>query len=199
MNQFQQFELDELVPPESFAEAAEAIRNHESEEGEKGSGLLKRAIAGLAAPRIGAAMAAQFRHIDLLPLFIQSWGKSPEIAAVAEDTEATGNPRFVRLGKLEQNLDLYPLLSISAWGMTSSPLQFTLTMQAEFEAVEVGMNSGHVVEIAGGFCRLAALLKFGQFSFPAGMSPREWQLGKGRQFEKPGVPLLPHHKPQPEA
>ncbi len=195
MNQFEQIELDELVPPESFAEAAEAIRN---QEGEESSGLLKRAIAGLAAPRIGAAMAAQLRQIDLLPLFIQSWGKSPDIAAVAQETEASGNPRFIRLGKLEQNLDLLPILSISAWGMTSKPLKFTLSMQAEFEAVEVGLHSGHVVEIAGGFCRLAAILKFGQFSFPSGMAPKELQLGKGRQFEKPGVPLLPHQKKQAE-
>lgn len=196
MNQFDQIELDELVPPESFAEAAEAIRNHE---GDEGSGLLKRAIAGLAAPRIGAAMAAQLRQIDLLPLFIQSWGKAPDIAAVAQETETSGQPRFVRLGKLEQNLDLFPVLSISAWGMTSNPLKFTLTMQAEFEAVEIGVNSGHVVEVAGGFCRLAAQLKFGQFSFPSGMSPKELQLGKGRQFEKPGVPLLPQQKKVAEA
>ena len=196
MSQIEQIELDELIPQSSFDEAAEAIRNDLSDDG---GGRLKRAIAGLAAPRIAAAMAAQLRQLDLLPLFIQSWGKSPEIAAVAEATEASGTPRFVRLGKLEQNLDLYPILSISAWGLTSSPIQFTLTMQAEFEAVEVGMNSGHVVEIAGGFCRLSALLKFGQFSFPAGMSPKEWQLGKGRQFEKPGVPLLPQHKAKPAA
>lgn len=196
MSQIEQIELDELIPQSSFDEAAEAIRSDLSD---AGGGRLKRAIAGLAAPRIAAAMAAQLRQLDLLPLFIQSWGKSPEIAAVAEETEASGTPRFVRLGKLEQNLDLYPILTISAWGLTSSPIQFTLTMQAEFEAVEVGMNSGHVVEIAGGFCRLSALLKFGQFSFPAGLSPKEWQLGKGRQFEKPGVAILPQHKAKPAA
>ena len=196
MSQIEQIELDELIPQSSFDEAAEAIRSDLSD---AGGGRLKRAIAGLAAPRIAAAMAAQLRQLDLLPLFIQSWGKSPEIAAVAEETEASGTPRFVRLGKLEQNLDLYPILTISAWGLTSSPIQFTLTMQAEFEAVEVGMNSGHVVEIAGGFCRLSALLKFGQFSFPAGLSPKEWQLGKGRQFERPGVAILPQHKAKPAA
>ena len=196
MNQFEQIELDDLVPQASFDEAAEAVRNDVSDEG---GGRLKRAIAGLAAPRIGAAMAAQLRQIDLLRLFVEGWGKSPEIAAVAQETEASNAPRFVRLGKLEQNLDLNPLLTVSAWGLSSSPLKFTLSMQAEFEAVEIGISSGHVVEIAGGFCRLSALLKFGQFSFPSGIAPKELQLGSGRRFEKPGVPLLPQHKAKPAA
>jgi hypothetical protein len=37
-------------------------------------------------------------------------------------------------------------------------------------------------------------LKLGQFTFPTGVAPLEWQVGKGRKFEKPGVPLLPSAK-----
>ena len=183
-----QLELAALVPPESFAAAAEKARE---ELGDQDGGRLQRALTGLAGPRIAAAMAGKLRQMDLLPLFIQGWGKNPEIEAEARASEASGEPRFVRLGKLEQDLDLYPILGISGWGITASPIQFILTLKAEFEAVEVGLEKGCVVQVGGGLCRLAAVLQLGQFTFPSGFDPLEWQVGKGRKFEKPGVRLLP--------
>jgi hypothetical protein len=95
---------------------------------------------------------------------------------------------------LEQDLDLYPILGISGFGLTANPINFTLTLKAEFEAVEVGIEKAYVVQIGGGLCRLNAVLKLGQFTFPTGVAPLEWQVGKGRKFEKPGVPLLPSAK-----
>lgn len=181
-----QLELGSLVPPETFDKAAEAIK---ADLGEQGGGRLKRAIAGLAASRIGNAMAAKFREIDLLPLFAKGWGNSPEVRAAAAESKDLPQPKFVRLGKFEQDLDLYPLLTVSAWGVESSPIRLTLTLKAEFDAVEVGLSKGYIAEIGGGICELSALLKCGSFSFPAGIAPIEWQLGSGRRFAAPGLAL----------
>ncbi len=180
-------ELAALIPPEAFDEAAERAG---SEVAGAGGGRLQRAMTSVAGPRIAAAMQAKINQLDLMLLFIQGWGKSPEIEAEAKASEAAGEPRFVRLGKLEQDLDLYPILGISGFGISAAPIQFTLTLKAEFEAVEVGMEKGYVVQIGGGLCRLAAVLKFGQATFPSGLDPVEYQVGKGRKFEKPGVRLL---------
>lgn len=180
-------ELNSLVPQESFDAAAAAIKE---DIGEQGGGRLKRAIAGLAASRISNAVAAKFREIDLLPLFARGWGSSPAMQAAATESKDMPQPKFVRLGKFEQDLDLYPFLSVSAWGIQSTAIQLTLTLKAEFEAVEVGLSKGYIAEIGGGLCQLSAVLKFGQFSFPAGLAPVEWQLGSGRKFDAPGLPLL---------
>jgi hypothetical protein len=181
-------ELAALVPPESFDAASEAAR---AELADQGGGRLQRAMTGLIGPRVAAAMDAKLKQLDLLPLFIKGWGKSPELAAEAKASEAEQTTRVVRLGKLEQDLDLYPILGISGFGITASPIQFTLTLKAEFEAIEVGFEQGYVVQIGGGLCRLAAVLKLGQLSFPSGFDPVEWQVGKGRRFEAPGLAILP--------
>ncbi len=181
-------ELAALVPPESFDAAADAAR---AEVGEQGGGRLQRAMTGLVGSRIAAAMDAKLKELDLLPLFINGWGKSPELAAEAKSSEESNAPRVVRLGKLEQDLDLYPILGISGFGLSANPIQFTLTLKAEFEAIEVGFEKGYVVQIGGGICRLAAILKFGQLSFPSGLKELEWQVGKGRRFAAPGLAILP--------
>ena len=183
-----QIELAALIPPETFDAAAEQAQADMANDAS--SGRLKRAMTSLAGPRIAAAMEAKLRQMDLMPLFIQGWGKSPTIEAEAKASETSVEPRYIRLGKLEQDLDLYPILGISGFGITASPVQFTLTLKAEFEAIEVGMEKGYVVQIGGGLCRLAAVLKLGQMTFPSGFKPMEFQVGKGRKFEKPGVPLL---------
>lgn len=184
-----QVELTDLVPPENFDAAADQAR--EAMAADEKSSRLSRALTSLAGPRIAAAMAEKLKQIDLLPLFIQGWGKSPAIADQAKESETIGQPRFIRLGKLEQDLDLYPILGISGFGLTAQPIQFTLTLKAEFEAVEVGVEKGYVIQIGGGLCRLAAVLKFGQMTFPSGLDPVEYQIGKGRKFEKPGVRIAP--------
>ncbi len=184
-----QVELSALIPPETFDAAAEQAA---AELGEQGGGRLQKAMNGLAGQRIAAAMAEKLKQMDLLPMFIQSWGKSPDIEAEAKASEASDEPRFIRLGKLEQDLDLYPIMGISGFGISASPIKFSLTLKAEFEAVEVGLEKAYVVQIGGGLCRLAAVLKLGQFAFPTGLDPVEYQVGKGRKFDKPGVPLLPN-------
>ncbi|HEX4848970.1 MAG TPA: hypothetical protein VFV30_12570 [Novosphingobium sp.] len=181
-------ELATLVSDEAFAAAAAKAREECAEEG---GGRLQRALTGLAGPKIAAAIGEKFRAIDLLPLFIRGWGQSPELAAEADKSAKSSEPHRVRLGKLEQDLDLYPILGLSAWGLTASPIQFTLTLKAEFEAIEVTMEQGYVVQIGGGICRLAAVLKLGQFTFPSGFDPVEWKVGKGRAFERPGMPIFP--------
>lgn len=183
-----QIELAALVPPETFDAAAEQVQAEMAND--ESSGRLKRAMTSLVGQRIAAAVEAKLRQIDLMPMFIEGWGKSPAIEAEAKASEDSGEPRYIRLGKLEQDLELYPILGISGFGITAKPIQFTLTLKAEFEAIEVGLEKGYVVQIAGGLCRLAAVLKLGQMTFPSGFDPVEFQVGKGRKFEKPGVPLL---------
>jgi hypothetical protein len=181
-------ELAALVPPDSFEAAADAAR---AEVADQGGGRLQKAMTGLIGPRVAAAMDAKLKELDLLPLFIKGWGKSPELAAEAKASEGNSTERVVRLGKLSQDLDLYPILGISGFGLTANPIQFTLTLNAEFEAIEVGFEQGYVVQIGGGLCRLAAVLKLGQLSFPSGFDPVEWQVGKGRRFAAPGISILP--------
>ena len=187
LSEFDNLALDELVPAECFEAAAEQMRE---EVGEQGGGRLKRALAGLATPRIAAAIGQKFREIDLLGTFARGWADAPGLAEAAALAESDVQTKFVRLGKLEQELDLFPILSLSAWGITSEPIKFALNMQSEFEAVEVGLHKGYMIQLGGGFCRIAATLKLGPCMFPSGIPPKELQLGKGRQFEAPGIPLI---------
>lgn len=184
-----QVDLNDLVPPETFDAAADAAR--EAMAADEKSRRLSRALTSVAGPRIAAAMAEKFKQIDLLLLFVEGWAKSQAIAKVAESSNTSAEPRFVRLGKLEQDLDLYPILGISGFGISANPIQFTLNLKAEFEAVEVGLERGCVIQIGGGVCRLCAGLKFGQMSFPSGLNPIEYQVAKGRKFDKPGVRIVP--------
>ena len=187
LNEFDNLALDELVPPECFEAAADQMRE---EVGEEGGGRMKRAMAGLATPRIAAAIGQKFREIDLLGTFAKGWADLPDLADAAASAETSGPPKFVRLGKFEQELDLFPLLSLSGWGITTAPIKFAINMQSEFEAVEVGLHQGYMIQLGGGFCRLAATLKLGPCMFPSGIPPKELQLGRGRQFAAPGIPLI---------
>jgi hypothetical protein len=187
LSDFDSLALDELVPAECFDAAAEQLRE---DIGDQGGGRLKRAIGGLAAPRIAAAIGQKFREFDLLGTFVKGWAESPELAEAAAKAKDEAQPKFVRLGKFEQELDLFPLLTLSAWGLSAEPIKFTLNLQSEFEAVEVGLHKGYLIQLGGGFCRLAATLKLGPCMFPSGIPAKELQLGKGRQFDKPGIPLL---------
>jgi hypothetical protein len=184
MNEPMRVDLFDLVPQQCFNDAAQKVAE---EQGEKGDGKLKRAMKLLAGSKLSAAMAEKFRELDLLALFAQGWAQSPEIG---NHEASDGKAKFVRLGKFEHELDLFPMLTISMAGFTSEPIKLALTIQAEFEAVEVGLTKGYLVEIGGGFATLSALLKYGGFSFPAGVAPFEWQLSGGRKFDQPGIKLV---------
>ena len=184
MNEGLYVELGQLVSDQAFDEAAAAIR---TEQGEIEGGRMKRALSVLAGSKLSALMAEKFRQIDLLPIFARGWGASTELKAEADKSENAPDTRFLRLGKFEQIVELYPIVKVSIFGMTSEPLKLSLTMEAEFDAVEVGLAKGHIVEAGGGVCQLVALLRYGQFSFPAGLAPVEFKLGNGRRFEKPGI------------
>ena len=187
LSDFDSLALDELVPAECFDAAAEQMREDLAEQG---GGRFKRALARLATPRIAAAIGQKFRAIDLLGTFAKGWAEAPALVEAAAKIEAEDEPKFVRLGKLEQELDLFPLLSLSAWGLTAEPIKFTLNLQSEFEAIEVGLHKGYMIELGGGFCRLAATLKLGPCIFPSGLPAKELQLGRGRHFDAPGIALL---------
>lgn len=184
MDEQMMVELAELVPVTSFDEAAAVIQ---AEQGEDGSGRMKRALSVMAGSKLYAAMADKFRQIDLLPLFAKGWGESPELKDEAD--KAGGEPKFLRLGKFEQIVELYPILTVSALGLSSQPIKLALTLEAEFDAVEVGLAKGHIVEAGGGVAQISALLRFGQFSFPAGLGPVEKKLGNSRRFIDPGIKI----------
>jgi hypothetical protein len=180
------FELAELVPVESFDEAAAMIQ---AEQGEEGGGRMKRALSVMAGSKLYAAMGERFGQIDLLPIFAKGWGESPELKAEADKAGESSQPRFLRLGKFEQIVELYPILTVSAFGLSSDAIKLALTLEAEFDAVEVGLTKGHIVEAGGGVCQMSALLRFGQFSFPAGFGPVEKKLGSSRRFTQPGIKI----------
>jgi hypothetical protein len=180
------FDLAELVPVECFDEAAAVIQ---AEQGDGGGGRMKRALSVMAGSKLYAAMAGKFREIDLLPVFAKGWGESPELKAEADKAGDTAQPKFLRLGKFEQIVELYPILTVSAFGLSSAPIKLALTLEAEFDAVEVGLTKGHIVEAGGGVCQMSALLRFGQFSFPAGLGPVEKKLGNSRRFSEPGIKI----------
>ena len=193
MNEGLYVELGQLVPDDTFDEAAAVIR---AEQGDMQSGRLKRAFSVLAASKLSAMMAEKLRQIDLLPIFAKGWGESPEMKAEAEKSENSPDVRFVRLGKFEQILELFPILKVSVLGLSSEPIKLSLTLEAEFDAVEVGLAKGHIVEAGGGVCQLVALLRYGQFSFPAGLAPVEVKLGNGRRFEMPGIKITGAKSPE---
>mgnify|MGYP003504790463 FL=1 len=186
MNEGLYVDLGTLVSQQAFDDAAATIS---AQQGEEGGGRMKRALSALGGSKLASLMAEKLAQIDLLPLFAKAWGGSPELRAEAEKSAADPNPKFVRLGKFEQIVELFPIVKISVLGLTSQPLKLSLTLEAEFDAVEVGLAKGHIVEAGGGVCQLVALLRYGQFSFPAGLPPVEFKLGSGRKFEQPGIKI----------
>lgn len=186
MNEGLYVDLGTLVSQQAFDDAAATISAQQDEEG---GSRMKRALSVLGGPKIASLMAEKLAQIDLLPIFARAWGGSPELKAEADKSAADPNPKFVRLGKFEQIVELFPIVKISVLGLTSQPLKLSLTLEAEFDAVEVGLAKGHIVEAGGGVCQLVALLRYGQFSFPAGLPPVEFKLGSGRKFEQPGIKI----------
>lgn len=184
MNEGLYIELQELITQEAFDDAAATIS---AEQGEEGGGRLKRALSALGGSKLAALMAARLREIDLLPIFAKGWANSPELKAQSDKSEGTPDAKFVRLGKFEQIVELFPIMNISILGMTTQPVKLSLTIEAEFDALEVGLAKGHIVEAGGGVCQMVALLRYGQFSFPAGLAPVEFKIGKGRKFQEPGI------------
>lgn len=187
MNMGLYVDLADLVSPQAFDDAAATIS---AEQSDAGGGRMKRALSILGGSKLASIMTEKLREIDLLPIFAKAWSSSPELKAEAEKSEASPNPKFVRLGKFEQIVELFPIVKISVLGLTSQPLKLSLTLEAEFDAVEVGLAKGHIVEAGGGVCQMVALLRYGQFSFPAGLPPVEFKLGNGRKFEQPGIKVI---------
>ena len=187
MNQLLTIDLRQLVPASTFDEAARAVGD---DVGQAGGGRWKRAMASLGGSKIAEAMNEKLQQIDILASFARGWAESKDLLKASEEADVIiGKTKFIRLGKFEHNLDIFPLMTFSAMGMTSDPIKMTLTFQAEFEAVEVGLTRGYLVEVGGGFCKLSAILKYGQFSFPAGIAPMEFQLGDARRFADPGIKI----------
>ena len=186
MQQGLNIELDQLVPIETFDEAAVVIAN---EQGEAEGKRMKRALSVMAGSKLYAAMSEKFRQIDLLSLFAKGWGESPAIKSEADRLNEASEPKFIRLGKFEQLIELYPILTVSIAGLSGQPIRLALNLEAEFEALEIGLTKGYIIEAGGGMGKLSAVLRFGQFSFPAGIGPVEFQMKDSRRFEQPGIAI----------
>lgn len=177
-------DLGLLISPQAFDDAADTIS---AEKGASEGGRWKKALAVRGGSKLASIMSEKMSKIDLLPLFAKAWGQSPELKAEAEKSETQLTTKFVRLGKFEQVIELYPIVKISVLGLSAEPIKLSLMFEAEFDAVEVGLAKGHIVEAGGGICQMVALLRYGQFSFPAGLPPVEFKVGKGRKFQQPGI------------
>ncbi len=133
--------------------------------GRKAKDLLTDGYAGkwarVALPLLGDRMLSAIEEclgeFDLLGAFAQGWAKSRELAAIP-----AGKRTHVRLGKHVVEQDLHPSLTFRLGALASDPLRFTLTLQAEIEAVELKIVDRHITRIGGGQFSLGALLKYGE-------------------------------------
>ncbi len=182
------FDLNRLIDDKAYDEAAEAVRDELSGEG---GTVWKRALAVMGGSRIREAVTAKFKQVDLIEAFARGWAKNSDIQEAAEDAAKDGASRFVRLGKFQQYLDLFPILTISAAGIQSAPVKLILSLDGEFEAVELALRNRHITEVGGGLLKLGAVLRYGPVNFFAGKVPEEFQLPAGKRFKEPGIRIAP--------
>lgn len=117
--------------------------------------------AGVSIPLLGdrmlTAIDEELASFDVLGAFAQGWSKARELAAIP-----AGKRTHVRLGKHTVEQDLHPTLTFRLGPVASDPLRFTLTLQAEIEAVELKIVDRHITRVGGGQFNLGAVLKYAE-------------------------------------
>jgi hypothetical protein len=148
------FDLDVLLGEDTLSNAGQKAKEVLAEDH---AGKWARVAIPLLGDRMLAAIDERLEGFDLLGVFAQGWSKSRELAAIP-----AGKRTHVRLGKHVVEQDLHPTLTFRLGHLTSDPLRFTLTLQAEIEAVELKIVDRHITRIGGGQFSLGALLKYGE-------------------------------------
>ncbi|MEQ1540115.1 MAG: hypothetical protein ABL928_14400, partial [Sphingorhabdus sp.] len=113
MNDRIELDLEQLIPPESFDEAAVAARAQIEASGDKGNTKWAKALSSLGGAKIASAISEQLKSKDLLAAFAQGWANSPVFNKYKDQTKhAPGKPEFVKLGSFKQELTYNPELSL---------------------------------------------------------------------------------------
>jgi hypothetical protein len=188
MNDRIELDLEQLIPPESFDEAAVAARAQIEASGDKGNAKWAKALSSLGGAKIASAISEQLKSKDLLAAFAQGWANSPVFNKYKDQTKhAPGKPEFVKLGSFKQELTYNPELSLSAAGMSSPPIGMTIALKAEFDSVEVTIMDAHLTEIGGGSCKIAVDFKVGEVKLFTKSTPIEFKLMDRKKLPEPGI------------
>lgn len=188
MNDRIELDLEQLIPPESFDEAAVAARAQIEASGDKGNAKWAKALSSLGGAKIASAISEQLKSKDLLAAFAQGWANSPVFNKYKDQTKhAPGKPEFVKLGSFKQELTYNPELSLSAAGMSSPPIGMTIALKAEFDSVEVTIMNAHLTEIGGGSCKIAVDFKVGEVKLFTKSTPIEFKLMDRKKLPEPGI------------
>jgi hypothetical protein len=188
MNDRIELDIEQLIPPESFDEAAVAARAQIEASGDKGNAKWAKALSSLGGAKIASAISEQLKSKDLLAAFAQGWANSPIFNKYKDATKhAPGKPEFVKLGSFKQELTYNPELSLSAAGMSSPPIGMTIALKAEFDSVEVTIMDAHLTEIGGGSCKIAVDFKVGEVKLFTKYTPLEFKLMDRKKLPEPGI------------
>lgn len=188
MNDRIELDIEQLIPPESFNEAAIAARAQVEASGDKGNAKWAKALSALGGAKIASAISEQLKSKDLLAAFAQGWANSPVFNKYKDQSKhAPGKPEFVKLGSFKQELTYNPELSLSAAGMSSPPIGMTIALKAEFDSVEVTIMDAHLTEIGGGSCKIAVDFKVGDVKLFTKSTPLEFKLMDRKKLPAPGI------------
>lgn len=188
MNDRIELDIEQLIPPTSFDEAAVAARAQIEASGDKGNAKWTKALSALGGAKIASAISEQLKSKDLLAAFAEGWAKSPIFNAYKDQSKhAPDKPEIVKLGSFKQELTYNPELSLSAAGMSSPPIGMTIALKAEFDSVEVSILNAHLTEIGGGSCKIAVDFKVGDVKLFTKSTPIEFKLMDRKKLPEPGI------------
>ena len=183
-----QIDIEQMIPPESFDEAANAARTQMEASPDGGNKKWAKALSSLGGAKIASAINEQLKAKDILAAFAQGWAKSPVFNQYREQLNNTPNkPEFVKLGSFKQELTYNPELSLSAAGISSPTIGMTIALKAEFDAVEVTIMNAHLTEIGGGHCKIAVDFKVGDVKLFTKSTPLEFKLMNRKKLADPGI------------
>ena len=188
MNDRLELDIEQMIPPESFDEAAVAARAQLEATGDKGNAKCAKALSALGGAKIANAISQQLKSKDLLAAFAQGWANSPVFNAYKDQTKhAPGKPEFVKLGSFKQELTYSPELALSAAGISSPSIGMTIAIKAEFDALEVTIMDAHLTEIGGGSVKIAVDFKVGEVKLVTKSTPIEFKLMDRKKLPAPGI------------
>jgi hypothetical protein len=190
MNENFTLDIEQMIPRESFDEAAKTARENLEGAGDAGNKRWAKALSALGGTKIAAAISEQLKQHDLLTDFAEGWAKSPSFAGFRDKKKhPDGKPETVKLGSFKQELVYEPELTLSAAGVSSPPIGFTIALKAEFDAVEVTVLNSHLTEMGGGTCKVAVDFKCGEVKLFTKATPIEHKLVERKKFADPGISL----------
>ena len=188
MNDRLELDIEQMIPPESFDEAAVAARAQLEVTGDKGNAKWAKALSALGGAKIANAISQQLKSKDLLAAFAQGWANSPVFNQYKDQTKhAPGKPEFVKLGSFKQELTYSPELALSAAGISSPSIGMTIAIKAEFDALEVTIMDAHLTEIGGGSVKIAVDFKVGEVKLVTKSTPIEFKLMDRKKLPAPGI------------